>query len=183
MTKPLLTIRNMTKKYGSVTAINNISVDFYAGEFIVVIDPSGAGKSTFIRCINQLVPISSGGIQFDGVPLHALSTRALRKQRAKIGMIFQHYNLVGRTNVIKNVLHGRLAETPLYKSMFGLYSDEDKQEAVELLTKVGLMLTQSINAYNYAQTTTIVLVICVLLISIEIFITKFKQTIKHGKQA
>lgn len=138
MTNPLLSIRHMKKSYGSVTALNDVSIDFFAGEFIVVIGPSGAGKSTFIRCINQLVPITSGSIVFDGVPLHTLSSGALRKQRAKIGMIFQHYNLVGRTNVIKNVLHGRLAETPLYKSLFGRYTDADKQEAVQLLTKVGL---------------------------------------------
>lgn len=136
---PLLSIKNLVKVYGKDTrALNGISLDFYPGEFIVVIGPSGAGKSTFIRCINRLVDPSEGEIVFDGQHLEKLTGRKLRKNRAGIGMIFQHYNLVGRTNVIKNVLHGQLSNLPLYKSLLGLYRHEDKQEAVELLKKVGL---------------------------------------------
>ncbi|MBL3644413.1 phosphonate ABC transporter ATP-binding protein [Bacillus sp. RHFB] len=136
---PILTIKNLVKVYGKDTrALNGISLDFYPGEFIVVIGPSGAGKSTFIRCINRLVDPSEGEILFDGIHLEKLSGRNLRKERSKIGMIFQHYNLVGRTNVIKNVLHGQLSSIPLYKSLLGLYRHEDKLEAVELLKKVGL---------------------------------------------
>lgn len=139
MKKPLLSIKNLTKVYGQGTkALNCVSIDFYLGEFIVVIGPSGAGKSTFIRCINRLVNPTSGEIVFDDVHLESLNARTLRRERAKIGMIFQHYNLVGRTNVIKNVLHGQLSNTPIYKSLFGLYKEEDKQEAVALLKKVGL---------------------------------------------
>ncbi|MGN7479398.1 phosphonate ABC transporter ATP-binding protein [Solibacillus silvestris] len=139
MKKPLLSIKNLTKVYGQGTkALNGVSIDFYPGEFIVVIGPSGAGKSTFIRCINRLVNPTSGEIVFDDVHLESLNARILRRERAKIGMIFQHYNLVGRTNVIKNVLHGQLSNTPIYKSLFGLYKEEDKQEAVTLLKKVGL---------------------------------------------
>lgn len=139
MNAPLLSINNLTKIYSKETkALDGISVDFYPGEFVVVIGPSGAGKSTFIRCINRLVEPTSGGVLFDEVPLEKLSSRSLRKQRAKIGMVFQHYNLVGRTNVIKNVLHGQLSNTPIYKSAFGLFKEEDKREAVALLKKVGL---------------------------------------------
>lgn len=139
MMNPILSIKNLVKVYGKdTTALNGISLDFYPGEFIVVIGPSGAGKSTFIRCINRLVNPSEGEIIFDGQHLEKLNGRKLRKERSKIGMIFQHYNLVGRTNVIKNVLHGQLSNIPLYKSLLGLYRHEDKQEAVELLKKVGL---------------------------------------------
>ncbi|MFC7687320.1 phosphonate ABC transporter ATP-binding protein [Ureibacillus sp. GCM10028918] len=137
--KPLLSIKNLVKVYGKETrALNGISLDFYSGEFIVVIGPSGAGKSTFIRCINRLVDPTEGEILFDNQHLEKVNGRKLRKERSKIGMIFQHYNLVGRTNVIKNVLHGQLSNTPLYKSILGLYREEDKREAVELLKKVGL---------------------------------------------
>lgn len=137
--KPLLSIRNLGKIYGKDTrALKGISLDFYPGEFIVVIGPSGAGKSTFIRCINRIVDPSEGAVIFDGQHLEKLSGRKLRKERSKIGMIFQHYNLIGRTNVIKNVLHGQLSNIPLYRSLFGLYPYEDKKEAVELLRKVGL---------------------------------------------
>ncbi|WP_319005813.1 phosphonate ABC transporter ATP-binding protein [Metabacillus niabensis] len=139
MMNPILSIKNLVKVYGKDTrALNGISLDFYPGEFIVVIGPSGAGKSTFIRCINRLLNPSEGEIIFDGQHLERLNGRKLRKERSKIGMIFQHYNLVGRTNVIKNVLHGQLSNIPLYKSLLGLYRHEDKQEAVELLKKVGL---------------------------------------------
>ncbi|MEK9198273.1 phosphonate ABC transporter ATP-binding protein [Ureibacillus sp. 179-F W5.1 NHS] len=132
--KPLLSIKNLVKVYGKETrALNGITLDFFPGEFIVIIGPSGAGKSTFIRSINRLVDPTKGEIIFDGQ-----SGRKLRKERSKIGMIFQHYNLVGRTNVIKNVLHGQLSNIPLYKSLLGLYHHEDKKEAVELLKKVGL---------------------------------------------
>lgn len=137
--KPLLSIKNLVKVYGKETrALNGISLDFYPGEFIVVIGPSGAGKSTFIRCINRLVNPTEGEILFDNHQLEKVNGRKLRRERSKIGMIFQHYNLVGRTNVIKNVLHGQLSNTPLYKSILGLYREEDKREAVELLKKVGL---------------------------------------------
>ncbi|UOQ84748.1 phosphonate ABC transporter ATP-binding protein [Gracilibacillus salinarum] len=135
----VLSIRDLVKVYGKETrALNGISLDFYPGEFIVVIGPSGAGKSTFIRCINRLVDPTEGDIVFDNQHMEKFSGRKLRDQRSKIGMIFQHYNLVSRTNVIKNVLHGQLSNTPLYKSLLGLYSQQDKQEAVELLKKVGL---------------------------------------------
>ncbi|GLO67498.1 MULTISPECIES: phosphonate ABC transporter ATP-binding protein [Oceanobacillus] len=135
----LLSIKNLVKVYGKDTrALNGISLDFYPGEFIVIIGPSGAGKSTLIRNINRLVDPTKGEVIFDGQHLEKLSGRKLRKERSKIGMIFQHYNLVGRTNVIKNVLHGQLSNVPLYKSLFGLYRHEDKQEAITLLKKVGL---------------------------------------------
>ncbi|WP_419892961.1 phosphonate ABC transporter ATP-binding protein [Oceanobacillus kimchii] len=135
----LLSIKNLVKVYGKDTrALNGISLDFYPGEFIVIIGPSGAGKSTLIRNINRLVDPTKGEVIFEGQHLEKLSGRKLRKERSKIGMIFQHYNLVGRTNVIKNVLHGQLSNVPLYKSLFGLYRHEDKQEAITLLKKVGL---------------------------------------------
>lgn len=137
--KPILSIKNLVKDYGKETrALNGISLDFYPGEFVVVIGPSGAGKSTFIRCINRLIDPSQGELIFDGTHLEKLNGRQLREQRSKIGMIFQHYNLVGRTNVIKNVLHGRLSHTSLYKSLLGLYTQEDKYEALQLLKKIGL---------------------------------------------
>lgn len=135
----LLSIKNLVKVYDKDTrALNGISLDFYPGEFIVIIGPSGAGKSTLIRNINRLVDPTKGEIIFDGQHLEKLSGHKLRKERSKIGMIFQHYNLVGRTNVIKNVLHGQLSNVPLYKSLFGLYRHEDKEEAITLLKKVGL---------------------------------------------
>lgn len=139
MAKALLSIRNLKKIYDKQTyALKGIDLDVHPGEFIVIIGPSGAGKSTFIRCINQMIPISEGHVIFDGEHMEKVRGKKLREQRAKIGMIFQHYNLINRVNVIKNVLFGRLGNMSLAKSIFSLYSEADKQEAYNLLKKVGL---------------------------------------------
>ena len=139
MSNTILSIKGLTKQYGKdVHALRGIDVEFGAGEFVVVIGPSGAGKSTFIRCINRMIDATSGEIVFDGVHMEKLSGAKLRRQRSSIGMIFQHYNLVGRVNVIKNVLYGCLGKMSAFQSLLGLYSEKDKCEAVRLLKKVGL---------------------------------------------
>lgn len=139
MADTLLEIRNLKKFYGKEThALKGISLTIEHGEFVVIIGPSGAGKSTLIRCINQLVVPTSGQVVFDGVALEKAKGKKLRQQRSNIGMIFQHYNLIERTNVIKNVLHGRLGEMSFFQSLFNRYSTADKEEAFDLLIKVGL---------------------------------------------
>lgn len=134
-----LSIQGLKKSYdGSTLALKGISLEFTEGEFVVVIGPSGSGKSTFIRCIDRLIDPTEGSITFEGQSVEKLRGRALRSLRSRIGMIFQNYNLVGRTNVLKNVLQGRLGQMPLWKSALGLYSEADKREALELLEQVGL---------------------------------------------
>lgn len=135
----LLRLTDLKKSYdGKKLALDGINLSVQSGEFIVVIGPSGAGKSTLIRTINQLVRPTSGTVYFDGCELTSLKGRALRKKRGDIGMIFQHYNLIGRTNVIKNVLHGRLSRMPFYKSLLGLYPEIERSQALKLLKTVGL---------------------------------------------
>lgn len=138
MEQVLLTIQDLEKSYGDTRALQGISLTFQPGEFVVIIGPSGAGKSTFIRCINRMIDPSAGSITFDGQRVDQLKGRQLRSLRAGIGMIFQHYNLVERTNVLRNVLHGRLGQMPFWQSALGLYSQQDREEAVELLEQVGL---------------------------------------------
>ncbi|GGI66729.1 phosphonate ABC transporter ATP-binding protein [Enterococcus alcedinis] len=139
MTQPSLVLENLTKSYGKNThALKGIDLTIHHGEFVVIIGPSGAGKSTLIRCINQMVPSTSGSVRFDGIAMEKAKGKELRQQRAKIGMIFQHYNLIERTNVIKNVLHGRLGQMSFLQSSLGRYQATDKQEAYDLLVKVGL---------------------------------------------
>ena len=136
----ILSIKNLKKQYNRNTlALKGISADFRAGEFVAVIGPSGAGKSTLLRCINRMTDSTDGEVVFDGIHMENLKGKKLREQRSNIGMIFQHYNLVGRVSVIKNVLHGRLGKLPLIKSLFGLYSNEEKLEAFALINKVGLL--------------------------------------------
>lgn len=139
MNNVLLQIKGLKKSYSKGTLVlKGIDVTFVKGEFVVVIGPSGAGKSTFIRCINRMIDSSEGEIIFDGVHMESIRGKTLRRQMADIGMIFQHYNLIGRVNVIKNVLYGRLGKTSFLKSFLGLYAEEDKREAFRLLQKVGL---------------------------------------------
>lgn len=139
MTDTLLELSEVKKSYDGVRhALNGINITVKKGEFIVIIGPSGAGKSTLIRLINRMIDTTEGEVQFNGVNMGTLSSSQLKKQRAKIGMIFQHYNLIGRSNVIKNVLHGRLGYLPFWKTFLGLYPEEDKREAIDLLKEVGL---------------------------------------------
>lgn len=135
----LLKVTGLRKSYDDVEVLKGVDVEFREGEFVAMIGLSGAGKSTFIRCVNRLVEPSAGTMVFDdGVAMEKLRGRALRRRRQQIGMIFQHYNLVGRVNVIKNVMHGVLGRVPLWKSLLGLYPQEDKREALALLHEVGL---------------------------------------------
>lgn len=135
----LLEFRNVSKKYGrDTTALSDVSFSVEAGAFVSVIGPSGAGKSTLLRCINRMVDASHGEIIFDGINTQSLKKRDLRKLRTKIGMIFQHYNLVNRLSVIENVLHGRLGYKSTIAGVLGLYKEEEKRQAFELLSVLGL---------------------------------------------
>lgn len=135
----LLTADKLVKTYPNGTqALKEVSFSVDEGEFLVVIGLSGSGKSTLLRCINQLHPVTSGTIQFEANELNRLQGKALRQQRSRIGMIFQQFNLIPRKTVLTNVLAGALATTPVWKSLLGLYSAEQKQQAMKYLSIVGL---------------------------------------------
>ena len=137
--EPILKFENVSKDYpNGVHALKNVSFEVSEGEFISVIGPSGSGKSTLLRAINHLIPISGGTVWLDGQAVSAQKGRNLRRQRRKVGMIFQNYNLVYSLSVMQNVLHGRLGYMSGFKGIFGLYSEEDKQEALNLLKELGL---------------------------------------------
>ncbi|RZI52615.1 phosphonate ABC transporter ATP-binding protein [Aeribacillus pallidus] len=135
----ILTLNNVSKRYGTNTmALQDMNFSVKEGEFVSIIGPSGAGKSTLLRCINRMIEASSGEIIFDGVDILKLGKKSLRKVRATIGMVFQHYNLVTRLSVIENVLHGRLGYKSTLAGAFGLYSEEEKKQAVHILGLLGL---------------------------------------------
>jgi phosphonate transport system ATP-binding protein len=121
-----------------VKALSDINLSINKGEFISVIGPSGAGKSTFLRSINSLVDITAGNIYLDGENISSKKGKELKKVRRRIGMIFQNYNLVYRLSVIQNVLHGRLGYMSGIKGMLGMYSEQDKSQAVQLLNEIGM---------------------------------------------
>ncbi|MDQ0185976.1 phosphonate ABC transporter ATP-binding protein [Cytobacillus sp. FSL R5-0569] len=134
----LLEIRALNKSYQGHRVLTNIDFTVETGEFLSVIGPSGAGKSTLLRCINRLVEADSGEILFNGENILKLGRKSLRKERANIGMIFQHYNLVPRLTVIENVLHGRFGYKSTLQGMFGIFSEEEKERAFYLLEKLGI---------------------------------------------
>ncbi len=135
----ILKITNLAKRYnGGTLALTDINLEVKKGEFIAVIGPSGAGKSTLLRCINRLIEPTEGSIEFLNQRIEKASKNELRKIRSKMGMIFQHYNLIYRSSVLENVLHGRLGYMGSVAGVFNRYQEADKREAIMLLEKVGL---------------------------------------------
>jgi phosphonate transport system ATP-binding protein len=136
---PILEFRNVSKAYNNATkALSDIFCSINEGEFVAIIGPSGSGKSTFLRCINRLVDATQGTIIFDGCDISRANKKEIRQTRKKIGMIFQHYNLVERLSVIENVLHGRLGHKSTLSGVIGHYSEAEKEQAFQILGKLGL---------------------------------------------
>ena len=123
---------------GTPRALSDVSFTVGAGELITVIGPSGAGKSTLLRCLNRLIEPTEGAITFCGRDITHLPNGKLREVRREIAMIFQNYNLVYRLTAIQNVLHGRLGYKNALAGSLGLYTEEEKARAFELLDEVGL---------------------------------------------
>ncbi|PJZ00662.1 MULTISPECIES: phosphonate ABC transporter ATP-binding protein [Bacillus] len=135
----LLEVNQVSKRFGGdQVALSDVSFSVNQGEFVSIIGPSGAGKSTLLRCINRMIDASSGDITFDNINVTNLRKRDLKKIRTKMGMIFQHYNLVNRLSVIENTLHGNLGKKSTLAGVFGLYSQDEKEEAVKILQVLGL---------------------------------------------
>ena len=129
----MLVVEGLTCRFGTKAAVDDVSFSIAPGSFVGVIGRSGAGKSTLLRMINRLADPSEGRILFDGVDITALRGRELRQWRARSAMIFQQFNLVGRLDVLTNVLMGRLATVPAWRSLVHLWPDADKAVALSAL--------------------------------------------------
>ena len=135
----LLKVNNLSKEYkGGTKALTDVNFSVEEGEFISIIGPSGAGKSTLLRCINRMIDATEGNISFDNTEVLEVKRKELRTLRTKIGMIFQHYNLVDRLSVIENVLHGRLGYKSTIKGAVGIYTEDEKKQAFHILSMLGL---------------------------------------------
>jgi phosphonate transport system ATP-binding protein len=136
---PILEFQNVSKVYNNTTkALTDVSFSVEEGEFVTIIGSSGSGKSTLLRCINRLVNATEGDIFFDGHNVNNANKSEIRQIRKKTGMIFQHYNLVDRLSVIENVLHGRLGHKSTMAGAAGIYTEQEKENAFQILAKLGL---------------------------------------------
>ena len=135
----MLEVDGLTCRFGTKTAVDNASFSIEPGRFVGVIGRSGAGKSTLLRMINRLENPTGGRILFEGVDVTALQGRDLRRWRARSAMIFQQFNLVGRLDVLTNVLMGRLAGVPQWRSLIQLWPHDDKALAISALEQFDMM--------------------------------------------
>jgi len=129
----MLVVEGLTCRFGTKAAVDDASFSIEPGGFIGVIGRSGAGKSTLLRTINRLAPVTSGRIIFNDMDVTALKGRELRRWRARSAMIFQQFNLIGRLDVLTNVLMGRLAAVSPSRALLKLWPDADKAVALAAL--------------------------------------------------
>ena len=124
----MLKVENISKSFGKLKVLKNISLEVNKGDRVVIIGPSGSGKSTFLRCINYLAKPDSGKIYLDN---HELNDNNIFLYRQKIGMVFQNFNLFNNLTVVDNII---LAPIKL-----GIYSEKEAQKkAMEYLKRIGL---------------------------------------------
>jgi phosphonate transport system ATP-binding protein len=135
----MLEVNNLTKIYpGDVLALDNVSFKVEPGEFLAVIGLSGSGKSTLLRCINRLVEPTAGEIVWNGIDITKASQDEMLRIRRKMGMVFQHFNLVSRSKVITNVLAGRLGYVNPFMSVFNRFPQKDIDLAMHEMERVGI---------------------------------------------
>ena len=136
----MIEFKNVSVTYqGGVKALKNVSLEIPEGDFVIIVGMSGAGKSTLLRTINNLVQPTEGEVIVDSRNVTNASKKELKDIRSDIGMIFQTFNLVNRSSVLKNVLTGRLSQVSTLRSIFGLWPKEDKDIAFESLNKVEIL--------------------------------------------
>ena len=136
----MIEFQNVSKRYpNGFEALKDINLKIEQGEFVAVIGLSGAGKSTLIRTINRMHDITEGTLTVDGINVMELQGKSLRAFRRKIGMIFQSFNLITRTTVLKNVLTAFVPELPWWRAFLGIFRKEEKIAALEALDQMGIL--------------------------------------------
>lgn len=136
----MIEFRNVSKVYPDGTkGLNNINLKIQKGEFVVMVGLSGAGKSTLLRSVNRLHEITEGEIIIEGESITAAKGKELRRMRRDIGMIFQSFNLVKRSTVLKNVLAGRIGYHSTLRTTLGLFPKEDVELAFQALKRVNIL--------------------------------------------
>jgi phosphonate transport system ATP-binding protein len=131
--RDMLELKNITRQFGAKLAVDDVSLAIEPGSFVGVIGRSGAGKSTLLRMINRLQDVSSGTMTWNGKDVGTLQGAELRSWRMRCAMVFQQFNIVGRLDVLTNVLMGRLNHTTQLRSLLKLWSADDKAIAISAL--------------------------------------------------
>jgi len=122
----------------STVALDGVDLSVRPGEFVVILGPSGAGKTTFLRTLNRLVEPTAGSVRINGRAVTGAAPPELRAVRREVGMIFQQFNLVRRLSVLDNVLTGRLGYVASVASVAGRFPEQDRVLARQCLEQVGL---------------------------------------------
>ena len=133
---------------GGLRALKDVSLEVPKGQFVVIVGLSGAGKSTLIRTVNNLVVPSKGNVTVGGKSITRARGRELRRMRAEIGMIFQTFNLVKRSSVLRNVLSGRLGQANALLSLLGIFTHDDIRLAHDCLRRVRIPEKAYVRADN-----------------------------------
>ncbi|QDP41787.1 phosphonate ABC transporter ATP-binding protein [Radiobacillus deserti] len=136
----MIEFQNVSKVYPNGTqGLKDINVTINKGEFVVIVGLSGAGKSTFLRSINRLHEISTGNIVIGDQSITEARGSELRKIRRDIGMIFQNFNLVKRSTVLRNVLSGRVGYHSTLRTLLGMFPRKDMELAFDALKRVNIL--------------------------------------------
>ncbi|MGD9017678.1 MAG: phosphonate ABC transporter ATP-binding protein [Desulfobacterales bacterium] len=143
MELPAVEITNLSKTFGTNTALKRVSLTIGQGEMVALIGPSGSGKSTLLRHLSGLVSsdrheksiikVMGKLVQRDGIV-----SGNIRMIRSDVGFIFQQFNLVGRLSLLTNILTGMLSRIPVWRSLFGVFLRREKMAAMEALRRVGI---------------------------------------------
>ncbi|WP_460324198.1 phosphonate ABC transporter ATP-binding protein [Paenibacillus sp. YSY-4.3] len=135
----MIELTNVSKTYPNGTkGLNEINLSISPGEFVVIVGLSGAGKSTLLRAMNRLHDITEGDIRIGGKSITNATGQQLRSIRRDIGMIFQSFNLVKRSTVLRNVMAGRVGYHSTLRTVLGLFPKEDTDLAFEALSRVNI---------------------------------------------
>lgn len=145
----MIKFENVSVTYpGGVEALKDLNLEIKDGDFIIIVGLSGAGKSTLLRTVNNLVKPSTGSVYLEGKNVTSAKKKELKKIRSQIGMIFQTFNLVNRSTVLKNVLTGRLSNISTVRSILGLWPKDQKEMAFEALNQVEILEKAYVRASN-----------------------------------
>lgn len=135
---PVLSVSGLSKRFGAVDALKQVSLNVSSGELVAVLGPSGSGKSTLFRCITRLTEPDAGSIEIDGVAFGGSTGAARRKATSSIGVVFQQFNLVRRRSALANVMTAALPFLPVWRVASGLYPADLTAKAEAALVSVGL---------------------------------------------